>query len=254
MANKKIKHVIAKLLGEDTTETLDIYDESALHAENIKNNLTTTNAGYALDARQGKALKDAVDKRVLRGANLTNAYLSKQADEERYNIVFNSSANTGRMLIAKDTGLWFQGIDNGTYTTKWNIPSNLDAVGNNSYLQHVTGIKTSVAASENTKIASFTVTKKGRYIFRPYFRINSMDTTHAVWFYISNTTPSAHILYYEQAVAFSPLPASGVFQGNGGIAIVDLNPDTTYFVWCYCAAAVTLNTNTWFSLHCLRAL
>lgn len=62
MANKKIKHVIAKLLGEDTTETLDIYDESALHAENIQNNLTTTEEGYALDARQGKALQDEISK------------------------------------------------------------------------------------------------------------------------------------------------------------------------------------------------
>lgn len=196
MANKKIKHVIAKILGEDTTETLDIYDESALHAENVKNDLTTTEEGYALDARQGKALKDHV--------------------------------NT--------------------------LDTRIEMIGNKSYRQNVTTLRTSILAGKNTKLVSFTVSKKGRYIFRPYCRINSMDKTHAVWFYVSSTEPSANILYYWEAVAYSPVPASGVFQGNGGIALIDLNPDTTYYMWGYCAVEITIVNPQWFSLHCLRYL
>lgn len=60
MANKKIKHIVAKLLGESTEETLDIYDESALHATDIVDNLTSTDATKVLSAKQGKALNDSI--------------------------------------------------------------------------------------------------------------------------------------------------------------------------------------------------
>ena len=60
MANKKIKHIIAKLLGETTEETLDIYDESALHATDIVDNLTSNDATKVLSAKQGKALNDSL--------------------------------------------------------------------------------------------------------------------------------------------------------------------------------------------------
>lgn len=60
MANRKIKHIVAKLVGASTEETLDVYDIDAVHTDMIANNLTTTNAGYVLDARQGKALNDSI--------------------------------------------------------------------------------------------------------------------------------------------------------------------------------------------------
>lgn len=60
MANKKIKHIVAKLLGATTEETLDIYDESALHATDIVDNLTSTDATKVLSAKQGKALNDSI--------------------------------------------------------------------------------------------------------------------------------------------------------------------------------------------------
>ena len=60
MANKKIKHIVAKLLGATTEETLDIYDESALHATDIVDNLTSTDATKVLSAKQGKALNDSL--------------------------------------------------------------------------------------------------------------------------------------------------------------------------------------------------
>lgn len=60
MANKKIKHIVAKLLGATTEETLDIYDESALHATDIVDNLTSNDATKVLSAKQGKALNDSI--------------------------------------------------------------------------------------------------------------------------------------------------------------------------------------------------
>ena len=61
MANKQVAHIKAKLEGGNVGEVLDVYDETALHSVDIANNLTTTTTGKALDATQGKALKDQVD-------------------------------------------------------------------------------------------------------------------------------------------------------------------------------------------------
>ena len=74
MANKKIKHIIAKLLGETTEETLDIYDESALHATDIVDNLTSNDATKVLSAKQGKALNDSITST---NSALTNGLASK---------------------------------------------------------------------------------------------------------------------------------------------------------------------------------
>lgn len=60
MANQKVKHIIAKLVGQSTESTLDVYDVDAVHTDKIANNLTTTSSGYVLDARQGKALNDSL--------------------------------------------------------------------------------------------------------------------------------------------------------------------------------------------------
>ena len=61
MPNKQVAHIKAKLEDGTVGEVLDIYDETALHSDDIANNLTTTTAGKVLDATQGKALKDQAD-------------------------------------------------------------------------------------------------------------------------------------------------------------------------------------------------
>lgn len=79
MANKKIKHIVAKLLGETTEETLDIYDESALHATDIVDNLTSNDATKVLSAKQGKALNDSLTIQVNETPSYTsgaNAYVN----------------------------------------------------------------------------------------------------------------------------------------------------------------------------------
>lgn len=64
MANQKVKHIIAKLVGQSTESTLDVYDVDAVHTDKIANNLTTTSSGYVLDARQGKALNDSLTAKL----------------------------------------------------------------------------------------------------------------------------------------------------------------------------------------------
>lgn len=90
MANKKIKHIVAKLLGETTEETLDIYDESALHATDIVDNLTSNDATKVLSAKQGKALNDSL-------ANISN-YLNVKGFSITYNGATFDFRSTGRIL------------------------------------------------------------------------------------------------------------------------------------------------------------
>lgn len=61
MPNRKIKHIVAKLVGASTEETLDVYDVDAVHTDKIYNGLDQTTDGYVLDARQGKALNDSLN-------------------------------------------------------------------------------------------------------------------------------------------------------------------------------------------------
>lgn len=65
MPNRKIKHIVAKLVGASTEETLDVYDVDAIHTDKIYNALDQTAAGYVLDARQGKALIDSLNNHII---------------------------------------------------------------------------------------------------------------------------------------------------------------------------------------------
>ena len=49
----------------------DTHSHPYLNTANVANNLTTTSAGYALDARQGKALNDALAGKVTSGSQPT---------------------------------------------------------------------------------------------------------------------------------------------------------------------------------------
>jgi len=58
MPNRKIKHIIAKVVGAQSEETLDVYDVDAIHYDDVVNNYTTTETGKVLDGRMGKDIYD----------------------------------------------------------------------------------------------------------------------------------------------------------------------------------------------------
>lgn len=78
MANRLIKHIVAKLVGASTEETFDIYDESALHSTDIVDNLLSTDATKVLSASQGKALNDSLENAL----SLINTFPSGVAPSE----------------------------------------------------------------------------------------------------------------------------------------------------------------------------
>lgn len=97
-----------------------------LNASNVVNNLTTTSSGYALDARQGKALSDAL-----------SAYsLNTSGSSDHPKIEFSISAggsftilmysnyvsptnNYGRRLVCAPTELRFEAVSNGNLSVLW---------------------------------------------------------------------------------------------------------------------------------------
>lgn len=80
MPNRKIKHIIAKIVGANDEETLDVYDVDAIHTDRIVTNLTTNSDDYVLSASQGKVLNDRFGDSVVgirsylaSGSDLNNA-------------------------------------------------------------------------------------------------------------------------------------------------------------------------------------
>lgn len=100
-----------------------------LNASNVVNNLTTTDSGYALDARQGKALSDA----------LSDYSLNTSSSSDHPKIEFSISAggaftilmysnyisptnNYGRRLACTPTEFRYETMSNGNLTTLYTVP------------------------------------------------------------------------------------------------------------------------------------
>lgn len=158
MANKQIKHLMLKLLGQDTEEVMDIYDEKAVHIANDvtkadiskdpnSNNYKVTwytqdspakgrtlllnndgglfrtfdysSGSLVTDKHWDLATKDFVTRK---GDALSDAYVNKSGDN--YYLVMKTGSNTGAQLIMGDSNIAYQTFANGTYTTKSTIPVN----------------------------------------------------------------------------------------------------------------------------------
>ena len=104
MPNRKIKHIVAKLVGASTEETLDVYDVDAVHTDKIKNDLVTSTAGYVLDARCGKTLADQLNK-----FNLTTSS--------------SSVALTPSTTWADSSGVQTMGTISSSYPIRWSLNS-----------------------------------------------------------------------------------------------------------------------------------
>lgn len=81
MANKKIKHIIAKLVGSSTEETMDVYDVDAVHTADVINNLTSNTEAAKkkpLSAYQGYVLNNNLSV----SSELYPAYISNNYSSE----------------------------------------------------------------------------------------------------------------------------------------------------------------------------
>ena len=68
MANKKIKHIIAKVVGSSTEETMDVYDVDAVHTADVINNLTSNTEAAKkkpLSAYQGYVLNNNLTQHII---------------------------------------------------------------------------------------------------------------------------------------------------------------------------------------------
>lgn len=114
MPNRKIKHIVAKLVGASTEETLDVYDVDAVHTSDVANNLTTTSEGYVLDARQGKALNDSLQR-----FEIEKSVFGYESSTTRMFLryITSTATNSGHQVNFNDSGtIDFWSFSNGTWT------------------------------------------------------------------------------------------------------------------------------------------
>lgn len=140
-AVKNIRYLI-KLMGSTdisgissgtVTSILSALNSGKLDKANVVNNLTTQNSGYALDARQGRALSTSISSLndALKKFHVTSSNASALAEFDltsggsyvtRYYTAYNSASdNYGRQLVCTGTAIRYDVITNGGVTTLWTI-------------------------------------------------------------------------------------------------------------------------------------
>lgn len=78
MPNRKIKHIVATLVGAQTEETLDVYDIDAVHKSDLTTALNVTESGKAADARALKTINDKFANYIAKDGNEESATMNRE--------------------------------------------------------------------------------------------------------------------------------------------------------------------------------
>lgn len=140
------------------------------------------------------------------------------------------------------------GLGTGKQVSLQGIKDDLTG-GGSAYFSNQTSVASSLKASTNTVIYSFKILKTGTYMFIPAFR---------------TTVPSGHIfsvgvfnynnLQYPttQYEDICTMIGTGKKHSMNGIQIFTATAGTIYYVIGYATSAITLDSNNWFHLYCLK--
>lgn len=93
---RKVKHIIAKLLGSSTEETLDVYDVDAIHTSDVTASTVVTEAGKVLDARAAKTLRDLI---TAESDRVTNTILTSIPIVQEIGSSANNAIISGRQSV-----------------------------------------------------------------------------------------------------------------------------------------------------------
>lgn len=93
---RKVKHIIAKLLGSSTEETLDVYDVDAVHKADVTASTVVTEAGKVLDARGAKTLRDLI---TAESDRVTNTLLTSIPIVQEIGSSANNAIISGRQSV-----------------------------------------------------------------------------------------------------------------------------------------------------------
>lgn len=161
MPNRKVSHLRARLEGQIAGETFDICDESSVHFNDVYNELDKADAGYVLDARQGKALKEYIDNA------LSWKHLATTTGIETAHVSFPSDFRELRM-VSNVSNVWI-----GNIITNYDIASSVKTFGNGYYRNEnsYSAVQWSVST---TSVALAIAYKDGT---------NFGTTTTTYWFY-----------------------------------------------------------------------
>ncbi len=191
MANKKVKHIIAKNTGTSATETLDVYDADALHIDNIRNNLSTSEPGYVLDARQGRELQKALSNSILNYGGVEDGVTNNTA-------AFNTCmAVHGSVYLPNITGSGYV-LDQITLTNGQSVIGNSTKIifnGSNSHLFLITGSYISIKGlriEHPNRGSTFSISGTSQ----SFIKISDILTTNSSNFITDANSSGLHTLIY----------------------------------------------------------
>lgn len=108
---------------------------------------------------------------------------------------------------------------------------------------------TKIEANKNTVISSFKCLKTGMYLFIPAFR-TTVPAGHIFSVGLFGYSPLRYeVNVYEESVT---MVGTGKKSVMNGIQVVLLTAGTTYYIHGRCTSAITLDSNNWYHVYCLK--
>ena len=120
------------------------------------------------------------------------------------------------------------------------------------YISNYTVLATSYTAGTKVKVASFTVSKAGLYIWSPRFRSTLSRDGYMSAVIGDNNTPQYSVGAYNTSVTQTGA-GGGVVASMSGMAFYSLAANTTYYVWFESNVSGSgVNTFNWYSLVMIK--
>lgn len=108
---------------------------------------------------------------------------------------------------------------------------------------------TSLTASTNTLIYSFTISKSGLYIFVPCFR-TTVPTGHIFSVGLFNYSGLQYPVTQYQDI--STMVGTGKKYSMQGMQIFNATAGARYYIMGYSTAAITIDSANWYHIYCLK--
>ena len=146
------------------------------------------------------------------------------------------------------TGDIIAGLGTSNQVSLIGLKNDLIGVGT-AYFSDFSYNTTKIEANKNTIISSFKCLKTGRYLFIPAFRttVPSGHIFSVALFGHSNLQYEVNV--YEESVT---MVGTGKKSVMNGIQVVLLTAGTTYYIHGRCTSAITLDSNDWYHVYCLK--
>lgn len=199
----------------------------------IRNQMANSNDNLIWNAQNSGTWKD--ERTILDSNNYSN-----------YALPLTGGTVTGSI---QSNGDIIAGLGTSNQVSLQNVHEQLEDIGK-SFVTNITAITTAIAAKVNTKIASFTVTKSGLYLFIPQFRFSSssgFSTGNVCSFIVRSNSMDYPVSAYADCVAVNGATNNQI--KTSGITFITLTAGITNYIWAYSTVKTTIDEAKWFAIR-----